>query len=144
MVQLGYDTVAASNMPTAEQIHLILDRYRAAASPFSGSSLLTARYKDVPLLSSVWAVGKVGLPFSERGHISVFGLQLPLPEDTTFVASLRYVGSLHLRVEEISPSQAEATRSAESLRALVGLAQSFGASQSPVSGTRAAEQGTRS
>src|ERR1700726_4506685 len=42
ITQLGYDTIAASNMPTAEQIHSILDRHRAAASPFSGSSLLSA------------------------------------------------------------------------------------------------------
>ena len=48
IAQLGYDTIAASNMPTAEQIHSMLDRYRAAASPFSGSSLLSARYRDVP------------------------------------------------------------------------------------------------
>ena len=83
IAQLGYDTIAASNMPTTEQIHAMLDRYRASASPFSGSSLLAARYRDVPLLSSAWAIGHVGLPFSERGHIAVFGLALPLPEDTT-------------------------------------------------------------
>ena len=65
--QLGYDTIATSNMPTAEQIHSILDRYRAAASPFSGSSLLSARYRDVPLLSTAWAIGHVGLPFSDNG-----------------------------------------------------------------------------
>src|SRR5438270_1891476 len=83
IAQLGYDTVAASNMPTTEQIHEMLDRYRAAASPFSGSSLLAARYRDVPLLSLAWGIGHVGLPFSERGRIQIFGLQLPLPEDTT-------------------------------------------------------------
>ena len=104
IAQLGYDTIAASNMPTPEQIHAMLDRYRASASPFSGSSLLAARYRDVPLLSSAWGIGHVGLPFSERGHITIFGLELPLPEDTTFVASLRYgVGVLHLRVEQIRP-----------------------------------------
>src|SRR5450755_1220225 len=107
IAQLGYDTIAASNMPTTEQIHAMLDRYRAAASPFSGSSLLAARYRDVPLLSSAWGIGHVGLPFSERGHITVFGLELPLPEDTTFVASLRYgVGGLHLRVEQIAATDA--------------------------------------
>src|SRR5271156_3659432 len=42
IAQLGYDTIAASNMPSAVQIHSILDRHRAAASPFSGSSLLSA------------------------------------------------------------------------------------------------------
>ncbi|HEY8997905.1 MAG TPA: hypothetical protein VIM60_08400, partial [Edaphobacter sp.] len=39
IAQLGYDSIAASNMPTVEQIHSILDRHRSAASPFSGSSL---------------------------------------------------------------------------------------------------------
>ena len=112
IAQLGYDSIAASNMPTSEQIHSIIDRHRAAASPFSGSSLLSARYRDVPLLSSAWGIGRIGLPFSERGYITLFGLQLPLPEDTTFVASLRYVGALHLRIEQISPTEADAARSA--------------------------------
>jgi hypothetical protein len=123
--QLGYDTIAASNMPTAEQIHSILDRHRAGASPFSGSSLLSARYTDVPLLSSAWAIGHIGLPFSERGYITLFGLQLPLAEDTTFVASLRYVGSLRLRIEQISPTEADAAHSAQSLGALVKLFKSI-------------------
>jgi len=124
IAQLGYDTIAASNMPTTEQIHAMLDRYRAAASPFSGSSLLAARYRDVPLLSLAWGIGHVGLPFSERGHIQIFGLQLPLPEDTTFVASLRYgVGALHLRVEQIAPTDADAARSAQALGSLVALVQ---------------------
>jgi hypothetical protein len=122
VAQLGYDTIAASNMPTPEQIHAILDRYRAAASPFSGSSLLAARYHDVPLLSSAWAIGHVGLPFSENGRISVFGLQLPLPEDTTFVASLRFgLDTLHLRVEDIAPTEADAANSAAALNNLLQL-----------------------
>jgi len=125
VAQLDYDTIAASNMPTTEQIHSILDRHRAAASPFSGSSLLSARYSDVPLLSSAWAIGHIGLPFSERGYISVLGLQLPLPEDTTFVASLRYVGALHLRVEQIAPTEAAAARSAENLSTLLNLFKSI-------------------
>ena len=130
VAQLDYDTIAASNMPTTEQIHSILDRHRAAASPFSGSSLLSARYRDVPLLSGAWAIGHIGLPFSERGYISVLGLQLPLPEDTTFVASLRYVGALHLRIEQIAPSEADAARSAQALTTLLGLFKSIPQGQS--------------
>ncbi len=134
ITQLGYDTLAASNMPTAEQIHSILERFRAGASPFAGSSLLEARYRDVPLLSSAWAIGHIGLPFSTRGsqtgsqktgQITAFGLELPLPEDTTFVASLRYTGSIRLRVDEILPSVADATRSAQALGALLDLFRSF-------------------
>jgi hypothetical protein len=123
--QLGYDTIAASNMPTAEQIHSILDRYRASASPFSGSSLLSARYKDVPLLSTAWAIGHIGLPFSESGKISAFGFQLPLPEDTTFVASLRFTTALRLRIEEILPTANDAERSANALSALLQLFRSI-------------------
>src|SRR5271155_2920116 len=130
VAQLGYDTIAASNMPTSEQIHSILDRHRAAASPFSGSSLLSARYRDVPAFSSAWAIGHIGLPFSDRGYISIFGLQLPLPEDTTFVASLRYLGTLHLRIEQIAPTEADATRATGSLTALLSLFKSVQQTQS--------------
>jgi len=124
IAQLGYDTVAASNMPTEEQIHAMLDRYRAAASPFSGSSLLEARYRDVPLLSTAWGIGHIGLPFSEAGRIRVFGIDLPLPEDTTFVASLRPgVNSIHLRIEQFAPTEADAAASTAALSNIVNLAQ---------------------
>ena len=130
--QLGYDTIAASNMPTAEQIHSILDRHRSAASPFSGSSLLSTRYRDVPAFSSAWAIGHIGLPFSERGSISIFGLQLPLPEDTTFVASLRYLGTLRLRIEQIAPTDAEAARATETLTSLLTLMKSVQQAQAQI------------
>jgi hypothetical protein len=119
IAQLGYDTIAASNMPTPEQIHSILDRHRAAASPFAGSSLLSARYRDVPAFSGAWAIGHIGLPFSDRGYISILGLRLPLPEDTTFVASLRFLGALHLRIEQIAPTDADAAQAAETLTTLL-------------------------
>jgi hypothetical protein len=125
VTQLGYDTLAASNMPTAEQIHSILDRYRASASPFSGSSLLSARYHDVPLLSTVWAIGHIGLPFSENGKVTAFGLQLPLPEDTTFVASLRFTTALRLRIDELLPTQNDAEQSANALSAMLQLFRSI-------------------
>jgi len=125
IAQLGYDTIAASNMPTAEQIHSILDRHRAAASPFSGSSLLSARYRDVPAFSSAWAIGHIGLPFTDRGTISIFGLQLPMSEDTTFIASLRYLGTLRLRIEQLTPNDADAVHAAETLTSLLTLMRSI-------------------
>jgi hypothetical protein len=124
IAQLGYDTIAASNMPTAEQIHSMLDRYRAAASPFSGSSLLAARYRDVPLLSSAWGIGRIGLPFSEHGRIAISGFELPLSADSTFVASVRPgVGGLHLRVEELAPSEGDAAQTTAALGPLIELIQ---------------------
>lgn len=122
VTQIGYDMVAISNTPTEEQIHSMLDRHRTAALPFAGSTLLAEHYSDVPLLSLAWGVGEIGLPFSESGAIRVFGLALPLEADLTIVASLRWAGSLHLRVEEIAPGDEEAARQAASLAGLVTLA----------------------
>src|SRR5439155_19939536 len=95
------------------------DRHRSAASPFAGSSLLSARYRDVPAFASAWAIGHIGLPFSDRGYISILGLQLPLTEDTTFVPSLRFLGSLHLRIDEIGSTDQDAARATETLTTLL-------------------------
>jgi hypothetical protein len=125
VTQIGYDMVAVSNTPTPEQIHSIIDRHRTAAWPISGSTLLNRRYRDVPLLSFAWGIGQIGLPFSESGAIHIFGFQLPLQSDSTIVASLRWAGSLHLRVEEIAPSEQTATSQAAALATLVTLARGF-------------------
>jgi hypothetical protein len=143
IAQLGYDTIAASNMPTPEQIHSILDRHRAAASPFSGSSLLSERYRDVPAFSSAWAIGHIGLPFSDRGYISLYGLRLPLSEDTTFVASLRYLGTLHLRIEEIAPTDADASSAAQSLTTLLSVLKSVEQVQSQMHPNAPSDAGMR-
>jgi hypothetical protein len=125
VTQIGYDMIAVSNTPTPEQIHSIVDRHRTAALPFSGSSLLARHYHDVPLLSLAWGLGQIGLPFSERGAISIFGLSLPIEADSTIIASLRWTGSLHLRVEEIAPSEDKAAGQAAALATLVTLARGF-------------------
>ena len=139
VAQIGYDMVAVSNTPTTEQIHSMLDRHRAAALPFAGSSLLEQHYHDVPLLSLVWGVGQIGLPFSESGSIHVFGLALPLEPDSTIIASIApalpvpgSIGALRFKVEEIAPSQDKAASQAADLATLVtlvrGLAQPLGES----------------
>jgi hypothetical protein len=124
MVQLNNNSVAASNMPTAEQIHSILDHHRSA-SLSSGPSLLTALYRDIPLFASAWGVGKLGLPFTEAGAVSLLGLQLPFSADSIFTASLRYAGSLQLRIDALSSSDAEAAQTAQKLSALLGLFQTL-------------------
>lgn len=121
IAQVGYDTIAASNMPTAEQIHSMLDRHRASALWVPGSSLLAARYEQVPLLSQAWAIGHIGLPFVQGGHVSVLGLELPLNEDTDLVASLRYSGSIRLRVEEFAPTEDAARHTVETMTTLLNI-----------------------
>ena len=140
---LGYDTVAYSNMPTPEQIHSILDRQRAAASPFSGCSLLNDRFRDVPAFSIAWGVGHVGLPFVKDGRINVLGLELPLPPQTTFVASVRYDalslhgGAVRLEVDQIAGSTTQAEASAHALTNLLTFARTIENAQQPTARTPA-------
>ncbi len=129
IAQLGYDTVAASNMPTAEQIHSMLDRSRASALGASGSSLLATRYHEVPLLSVMWGIGHIGLPFSQNGHISVLGLELPLPEDADLVASIRYHGTVQLRIEEFTHDSLSAQHTVDALQPLLGILRGIADSQ---------------
>jgi hypothetical protein len=129
VVQLAYDTIAASNMPTAEQIHSMIDRARTSALSTPGSSLLAARFHEVPLLSQAWGIGHIGLPFVQNGAISAFGLQLPLPADTDLVASLRYTGTAHvlsggaveLKIQDIAPDALTAQALVDSLTSLLGV-----------------------
>lgn len=125
ITQIGYDMIAVSNTPTPEQIHSMLDRHRTAALPFAGSSLLERYYKEIPLLSIAWGMGQIAAPFSDSGTIKIFGFSLPIEVDSTIIASIRWAGSLHLRVEEIAPSENTAAQQAASLATLVTLARGF-------------------
>ncbi len=120
---LPHGLVAASNDPTPEQIHAILDHARASWLPFTapGPTLLAEHYRDLPVLSLAWGLGQIGLPFGDHGRLSLFGLDLPFRLDATFVASLRWTGALRLRVEEIAPSEAAARASAGALAGMLSL-----------------------
>src|SRR6201996_1083587 len=117
---LGYDMVDASNTPTPEQIHSMLDRYRTSALPFSGSSLLTDHYDEVPLLSLAWGIGKINVPLKSDG-INILGFHFPVEINTTFIGSLRWAGELHVKVEEIAPTSLAATVSAEAVSAMMTI-----------------------
>ena len=117
---LGYDMVAASNTPTPEQIHSMLDRYRTSALPFSGSSLLTDHYSEVPLLSVAWGIGKITVPLKSDG-IRIMGFHFPIALDTTFIGSLRWAGALRLKIEEIAPTELAATVSSDALSTMVAI-----------------------
>ncbi|HEX4154886.1 MAG TPA: hypothetical protein VHY48_04665 [Acidobacteriaceae bacterium] len=138
VTQLGYDMVAASNMPTPEQIHSMLDRSRASALGSPGSSLLAARFHDVPLLAQAWGVGHIGLPFAHDGHLSVLGLQLPVAPDSDLVASLRWSttvplhgGAAELRIEEFTANADDAERTVYALNALLSIMRGIASAQPP-------------
>ena len=144
VTQVGYDMLAISNTPTAEQIHSILDRHRTAALPFAGSTLLSRHYHEVPLLSLAWGVGQIAWPFNESGAVSILGFKLPIPSDATIVASLApelsLAGAMQLRVEEIAPSSDAAQSQAAALDSLISLARGF---TTPLSDNNAANRGLK-
>jgi hypothetical protein len=129
VAQLGYDTIAASNTPTAEQIHSMLDRSRASALGTPGSSLLAQRFHDVPLLSQAWGIGHIGLPFAQDGNITFMGFELPVPQDTDLVASLRYTTALKLRIQEFAPDASSAQRTVETMNALLSILRGVASAQ---------------
>lgn len=119
----GDGMVAVSNTPTPEQIHSILDRDRTAWLPFGGSepTLLHEYYSDLPVLSLAWGLGQIGLPFGDHGEFHVMGFTLPIRLDAVFVASVRWTGALHLRIEEIAPNEIAARATAKTLSGLIGI-----------------------
>lgn len=125
VVLLGYDIVAVSNTPSPEQIHSMIDRYRTAALPFAGSSLLSKHYAQVPLLSIAWGIGQIALPLGKAGGVRVMGLRIPVPVEATLIASLTWVGHVHLRVEEIAPTERSAADTTESLQTVLTLIKSM-------------------
>jgi hypothetical protein len=131
VAQIGYDMVAVSNYPTPEMIHSMLDRHATAALPFANSTMLSQYYHEVPLLSPVWGVGQIALPFSESGAINIFGFSLPLEPDSTIIASvtpaLSLGGALNVKVVEIAPSIGKAASQAEALNVLLILARGISA-----------------
>jgi hypothetical protein len=124
IVVLGYDLVAVSNAPTAEQIHSIIDRYHSAASPFTGDTLLSKYYSKVPLLSEAWGIGEIDPSTGPGIQFHVFGLPLTLPAGATFIGSIRYLGSVHMRLEEIAPNANIAKESVEMVNLALGLIRS--------------------
>jgi len=124
VVLLGYDIVAVSNTPSTEQIHSMIDRHRTAALPFSGSSLLSKHYSQVPLLSIAWGIGQINQPLGNSGP-RVMGLRVQLPVDATLIASLTWIGKIRLRATEIAPSDGAAADTAESLETILVLVKSM-------------------
>ena len=119
--------IAASNAPTAEQMHAVIDRDRAGLFSETTPSLLSDWFPEVPALSAAWGIGSLGLPFAESGHVALFGLDLPLPAEQPMIASLRYLGVLRLRLAAVAPTPELAMQQTGALTSMAGVARALGA-----------------
>jgi len=123
---LGVDQVAASNLESAAAIHEIIDHYRAAAQPREGPALVREHYHDVLLGSSAWFIGKIGA--MQLGKAPSGGLELPLIGTmfggSVVVASVRYQGSVHLKMEAFTTGPEQAQNINNNLQNVAGLLKS--------------------
>jgi hypothetical protein len=121
---LGLDTVAISNVPDVTAIHQMIDKYRAAAWPASGPSLLREHYRHVPLASVAWALARLPAQQPNAPILAVpggYGMQLRWLAGSTIVASARYLGALHLRIEALTQSENDARQLLEAIRTFFAL-----------------------
>ena len=63
--------------------------------------------------------------------VSVMGFSLPVPVDTELIASIRYSGMVHLRVEEIAPDTLAAQRTAESVGNILSVMRGLASADGP-------------
>ncbi|MGH9557350.1 MAG: hypothetical protein ACRD2Y_16180 [Terriglobales bacterium] len=119
---LSVDTVAVSTFPSEEPMHYMIDRYKEGASPSSKRTLVRDYYRQVPLGSLVWAIGRY-VPGQNR--LPGEGPPLGTPVAATWVASARYTGSLHVRCEAFTAGEPDAKKLHDQAAALLGMYRSF-------------------
>ena len=113
-------TVAVTNMRSPEPMHGIIDHtFKASAGP----SLLS-HYKDVPLGSVAWLIDRI--PGTPDNLQLPGGFALTLPADAVAVGSLRYTGSLLLRADVITQSEAQAKQLVDFASGRLALVRSIG------------------
>lgn len=117
---LGADTVAASNHSDPQVIRGIVDRSRKLASPFGGPAFLRQYYKDVPFASLAWAIFRVS-PSADQSATRAMDLSFLFPNPAVVVASVRYLGTVHLKAEAYTGSEADAQRLAQQLSTFLSV-----------------------
>ena len=120
---LGLDQVAVSNLGHAGPIHEIIDHYHSSAVPRGGPALVREHYRNVQLGSLAWFIGNVGKADVFRQPPK--GLDIPMVGGlfggSTVVASVRYTGAVHLKLEAFAPDKAEATNIRSNLQLLAAM-----------------------
>jgi hypothetical protein len=127
VVLLGLDIAAASNLESADTIHGMIDRYRRAALPFSGPSLVSENYSRVPLGSIVWTIARPPAANAQtHGELLLPGDWSGLiPPDAIVIASARPLNELRLRAEVLTPNDAEAQRFTQQVETYLTLFKSL-------------------
>jgi hypothetical protein len=128
VVLLGIDIAAASNTPDSAVIHGMIDRYKQAALPFPGPSLVSEYYRRIPLGSVVWTIARPPAAKAKQEHGEFLlpgGWAGLLPPKSVVIASARPVNDLHLRAQILTGSEAEARTFSERVNTYLALFKSL-------------------
>jgi hypothetical protein len=125
---LGVDMVAVSNEEHSGAIRGMIDRYQSLAQPLGGPSLVREHYARVPVGSVAWVIGRIPTRAGAAGRPNALGMAQQMAGGSTVVASMRYQGSIQVRVEAITASAPEAKQLSDNLSALLALFRGAGAS----------------
>ena len=130
---LGVDTVAASNHGDPLVIRGVIDRSRKLASPFGGPALLRQYYKHVPFASLGWFIFKAVPSLNGTSHVPTAPINLSFlfSKPAVVVASVRYLGAVHLRAEGFTGSEDDARQATEQIKTYLAL---FSSAEISVSG----------
>ncbi len=125
---LGVDIAAASNTESADTIRGMIDRYRRAALPFTGPSLVSQYYARVPLGSVVWTIARPPAARAQEEHDELLlpgGWSGLLPPGSVVIASARPLNDVRLRAEVITGSDAEAQNFTQQVNTYLALFKSL-------------------
>lgn len=119
---LGPDLVAVSNTNDPSIIRGMIDRYRKLALPFGGPRLVREHYRTLPFGTLAWAIAEIGQGSAgNQALVLPGGYDLFFPPDTVMVASLRYLGSIDLRIRAITSGEDAARRITDQLSAFLAV-----------------------
>lgn len=124
---LGVDIAAITNVEGADIIHGIIDRYKQAALPFSGPTLISQYYPRVPLGSIVWTIARPPAAGGEdHGELLVpGGWSGLLPKGSIVIASARPLNEVHLRADVILEGESQAEKFAAQVNTYLAVFKSL-------------------
>lgn len=121
---LSVDMVAVSNAAQPRVLESIIDRARGVGLPFGGPEIVRQHYRHVPFGSLAWSIAAVSRS-GRRDFTLPGGFEVPFPQGTILVTSVRFTGNIDLKAEAFTQSEADAKSLAENLGLLLALFRSI-------------------
>jgi hypothetical protein len=121
---LSVDMVAVSNAAQPRALESIIERARQGGLPFGGPELVREHYRHVPFGSLAWSIAAVSRS-GRKDFALPGGFELPFPQNTTVVGSVRFTGNINLKAEAFTAGDQDAKSLSENLDLLLALFRSI-------------------